>query len=266
MLGGDAMTSNQILPSVILCAKEQLTKGSRFGPIIRRFFVIECNQAGQGGIVINGKEFSFGPRQCYVLFPGDEVIQSSNESDPRGGIYCILDAPQLTLYLKEAGITSENPFIPSHLFEAVQQWILKMLQDFSSQDAGTPLRQASNIYGLLGALLQQKPAEKNDAVTKATGIMEANYPDAITIEHLANLVGLERTYFSCLFKEKTGRSPYQYLTQLRIHKAHTLLTKTDLSIAEVAELVGMDARNFARCFKKETGQTPLNYKKNPPKG
>ena len=257
------MTENQNFPSVVFCAREQLTKGSRFGPIIRNFFIIECNESGHGGIVINEKEFAFGPRQCYVLFPGDKVVQISDDTDPRGGIYCILDAPQLGVFFKEAGISSESPFIPEDLFESVKYWIQKMLEDFTTHDAGTAIRQASNVYGLMGALLQTRPAQKADAIAKSISIMEANYAEALTAQQLANMLGLDRSYFSILFKEKTGVSPYQYLTQLRIHKARTLLTKTSISIAEVAEAVGMDARNFARAFKKETGKTPLSYRKKP---
>ena len=257
------MTNNQNIPSVVFCDREQLTKASRFGPIIRNFFVIECNETGRGGIVINEKEFSFGPKKCYVLFPGDKVVQLSDGTDPRGGIYCILDAPQLVVLFKEAGITSYSPFIPDSLFENVRYWIHKMLSDFTTHDAGTPIRQASNIYGLMGTLLQSGSPKNDDAIDKSIRIMEANYAEALTIEQMANMLGLDRTYFSSLFKEKTGFSPYQYLTQLRIHKARTLLTKTTISIADVAEAVGMDARNFARAFKKGTGKTPLSYRRNP---
>ena len=259
------MTNLHQLPSVIFCQREKLTGATRCGPLIRQFTVIECNETGHGGFIINGKEYSFGPKQCYVLFPGDTVVQTSDGNDPRGGIYCILDAPQLTAAFKSAGITPLSPFIPEDLFPQVQQWIEKMISDFTTRDAGTALRQAANIYGLAGALLRQKPAQAEDIVSKVMGIMEANYPEPVSIDALARQAGLNRTYFSALFKEKTGQSPYQYLTALRIHKARELLTQTDLSVTDVAALVGMDPRNFARCFKKETGKTPLHYKKKPPK-
>ena len=227
---------------------------------------MECNETGRGGLAINGTEHSFGPGQCYVLLPGDTVTQISDGEAPRGGIYCILDAPMLAQHFKEAGITSENPFIPERLFPQVRQWLTKMLEDFNSRDAGASLRQAGNVYGLLGTLLQEKPAAaKTDAISKAIGIMEADYPDLRNVEDLSRVLGLERTYFSSLFKEKTGYSPYRYLTALRIRKACLLLEETNLSVAEVAELVGLDGRNFARLFKKEIGRTPLEYKKAPRK-
>ena len=256
--------NNNEMPIVAYCAREQLTGARRHGPVIRRFFVVECNETGRGGMVINGKEYSFGPGQCYVLLPGDTVTQLSDGEEPRGGIYCILDAPMLAQYIKAAGITAESPFIPDRLFPQVRQWLTQMLEDFNCRDAGASLRQTGNIYGLLGALLREKPATaRTDAISKAIGIMEANYPQPLSVEELARTLGLERTYFSSLFKEKTGYSPYRYLTALRIQKACLLLTETELSVAEVAELVGLDRRNFARLFKKEIGKTPLEYKKAP---
>lgn len=257
------MVNNNEMPVVAYCAREQLPGANRHGPVIRRFFVVECNENGYGGLVINGKEYTFGPGQCYVLLPGDTVTQMSDAKQPRGGIYCILDAPMLAQYFKASGITSENPFIPEQLFPQVQRWLTKMLADFNSRDAGAPLRQAGNIYGLLGALLQEKPAARTDAISKAIGIMDTDYSEPLSMEELARTLGLERTYFSSLFKEKTGYSPYRYLTALRIKKACLLLTETELSVSEVAELVGLDARNFARLFKKEIGKTPLEYKKAP---
>ena len=252
----------QILPRVAFCEREQLKGATRCGPMVRRFIIVECNEVGKGGMVINGKEFSFGPKQCYVLLPGDSVIHISDGDEPRGGIYCILDAPMLTRYIKALGITSETPFIPDDLFDQVRHWLEKMLADFRARDAGAPLRQAGNIYGLFGALMRQNTTlAKDDAVAKAIGIMEANYNDLASVEQLATILGLERTYFSSLFKEKTGYSPYAYLTALRLQKSCSLLKETDLSIAEVAELVGLDARNFSRMFKKATGKTPLTYKK-----
>ena len=254
----------QSIPMVAYCNREQLTQYTRFGPVIRRYFVVECNEVGHGSVIINGKTFHFGPQQCYVLLPGDTVTHISDGEDPRGGIYCILDAPQLAQQFQAAGITSETPFLPDRLFPQVHQWVSQMLMDFNSRDAGSAMRQASNIYGLLGTILQDKPAiSKEDAVAKSIGIMEANYPDPLNVKQLAHSLGLERTYFSSLFKEKTGYSPYQYLTTLRIQKACLLLRDTDASIADVAELVGLDARNFARLFKKEIGKTPLAYRKHP---
>ena len=91
--------------------------------------------------------------------------------------------------------------------------------------------------------------------------MEANYHESLSVTDLARHVGLARSYFSTLFKEKTGLSPHQYLTQLRLRKACRLLEeRPGHSVAHIAELVGLDSRSCARLFKRELGETPLVYR------
>jgi AraC-like DNA-binding protein len=104
-------------------------------------------------------------------------------------------------------------------------------------------------------------SDKNIWVKKAIGIMETNYHEDIKIEDIAFETGLDRSYFSTLFKAQTGKSPHAYLTSLRIKKACTLIEQQGFSISQAATSVGLDARNFSRLFKKETGKTPRAFLK-----
>lgn len=101
-------------------------------------------------------------------------------------------------------------------------------------------------------------AKKASLVDNAIGFMQTNYPEPLNISQLAQQVGLERTYFSDLFKEKTGLSPYRYLLRLRMQKACQLIAQGH-SVTQTAYLVGMDPHNFGRAFKKEVGHTPREY-------
>ena len=136
----------------------------------------------------------------------------------------------------------------------------QLVNGWSRTDAGAPLRQLSCLYGLLGDLLSQHSRPLSDAVVdRAVGYMQANYPQALTVDAIAAQVGLERTYFSEQFKKRTGLSPYRYLTRLRLQHAMSLLDTQRYSISEAAYMVGMDPHNFARLFKKEVGCTPQAY-------
>ena len=79
--------------------------------------------------------------------------------------------------------------------------------------------------------------------------IKENIDSNFTIMNLCSNALLNKTALEELFKEKTGLSPHQYLTALRIRKACRLLEDpAEYSVAEVAEVVGLDQRNFSRLF------------------
>ena len=54
------------------------------------------------------------------------------------------------------------------------------------------------------------------------------------VEELSDYVGINRSYFSDLFKQYTGMSPVKYLQNFRITKAQHMLTISELSIESIA--------------------------------
>lgn len=108
----------------------------------------------------------------------------------------------------------------------------------------------------------EQPAQKIiSAIKKTKHFMERHYQDKITLEDLANKVFLNKYYLSHSFKKYEGISPMQYLTQVRIKKAQSLLNSTDFSIMDIAMQTGFtSAANFCKIFKYNIGYSPLQYK------
>ena len=248
-------------PVVCCCGRdENLRPGVTCGPVIRDVYIVECCTAGYGSAVINGKEFSVRPGDCYFLMPGDTIIHTADLKNPRSGVWCAIDGLQIGQVFAKAGITSEAPYAPAKAFEEITAQVEQMVQMQQDTDPGAELRRTACIYGVLGALLRHSSRVDSDVwVQKAIGLMEAQYFQPITIGWMAEQVGLERSYFSTLFKSHTGKTPHAYLMALRIQKACVLMKEHRYSVTAAAEAVGLDSRNFARLFKRETGKTPREY-------
>ena len=74
---------------------------------------------------------------------------------------------------------------------------------------------------------------------------------------LAKQACLSVTQFKKVFKTSSGKTPQQYLTQLRMEKAKALLTHTDTPINIVAEKVGYQSPSaFSRKFKQHFATSP----------
>jgi AraC family transcriptional regulator len=84
----------------------------------------------------------------------------------------------------------------------------------------------------------------------------------LTIAAIANELEMSQYYFSRLFKQSMGTSPYQYVMRQRIERAKYLLRTTPLSVVEIAVQTGFPNQNQLTVqFRKFTGTTPSAYRK-----
>ncbi|MBF2028721.1 MAG: helix-turn-helix transcriptional regulator [Oscillatoriales cyanobacterium C42_A2020_001] len=124
---------------------------------------------------------------------------------------------------------------------------IHLLRDYS--DWQQPLREDTN--GLPQRKLQQAIAYINE-----------NLVADLTIREIADELEMSQYYFSRLFKQSTGVSPYQYVMQQRIERAKYLLRTTSLSVAAIALQTGFSNQNQLTIqFRKFTGTTPSGYRK-----
>lgn len=87
------------------------------------------------------------------------------------------------------------------------------------------------------------------------------YSQSISLQKVANHVQVNPTYLSKQIKNELGVSFVQYLTNVRINKALTLMKDPYLKIYEVAEMVGYSTQHyFCIAFKKVVGFSPTVYR------
>ena len=83
-----------------------------------------------------------------------------------------------------------------------------------------------------------------------------------TTARLCDMAGLGETRFRKLFKEQTGKSPGEYLRDMRMTVAGRRLLLSSESVSDIAYSVGYEDVNFfIRVFKKHFGVTPNQYRK-----
>ncbi len=99
-------------------------------------------------------------------------------------------------------------------------------------------------------------------ILKVVEYLQDNFNQDFTNEELLNIANLSPSYFIRLFKKETGRTPQQYLVELKIDKAKELLSASNYSVTEICFLCGFSEHShFSKVFKKITGSPPLTYRK-----
>ena len=89
-----------------------------------------------------------------------------------------------------------------------------------------------------------------------------NFENEVRLESVSNLIHMTPNAFCKFFKQRTNKTFFQFLIELRIEHASQLLrNKLDLSIAEISERSGFKSiSNFNRKFKAFKGVIPSQYK------
>ena len=122
------------------------------------------------------------------------------------------------------------------------------IESLSNMLAVHLLRHYCNFPAKVSEYTGGLPAYK---LKQVTDYIDTYLADDISLGELASQVQLSQSHFSHLFRQSTGKSPYQFLIQQRVERAKKLLLKQDMAIADVAISVGFyDQSHLSRHMKK----------------
>ena len=112
----------------------------------------------------------------------------------------------------------------------------------------------------------EKPSIVNTQVQEemafARQYFHEHYNEPINIEEFAQSRHMSISLFMRNFKKVYEVSPKQYVLNLRMNNAQSLLETTDYTISEIAAIVGYDnPLYFSRLYHKQKGQAPTDYRK-----
>ena len=110
-------------------------------------------------------------------------------------------------------------------------------------------------------VLKINESKNPDLVKKCIAYINKNYKNNITLDTVANMVHLNASYFSSIFKKEVGLNFSTYLNKVRIEQSMILLKNTDYSILNIALEVGFEDQSyFSKVFKNLTNMTPKHYR------
>lgn len=98
-------------------------------------------------------------------------------------------------------------------------------------------------------------------VKKVKEYVQKNYARSVTVDDMAAQIHLSSNYIRSIFKEGTGQTILEYITNYRFQRACELLREPTLKVKEVSSMVGYDnASYFCAVFTKRYGMSPNEYR------
>jgi YesN/AraC family two-component response regulator len=111
--------------------------------------------------------------------------------------------------------------------------------------------------------LSEKDKDRHQHIARRIqDIIDRSYQKPLTVEDIAKEIFLSPNYIRTIFKDKTGRTILEAITERRMDRASELLADKSLKVHDIAALVGYEnASYFCSVFHKHTGLTPNQYRK-----
>lgn len=98
-------------------------------------------------------------------------------------------------------------------------------------------------------------------ILKVKNYIDEHYKDDLSLEQLADLVGMTPTAFSRYFKQRTAKNISEYIVDIRLGHAARLLVDTSDSVSEICWATGFNTlSNFNRLFRKRKECSPTEFR------
>lgn len=253
--------------------REQCRPYHTFGPAMRSHYLIHCILSGKGiyqtGSQEYAAEYHLHQGQAFLIMPNHIVHYSADSQEPWEYIWIEFDGLKAMEFLRHIGLSQEHPIFTASPGIGCQEAFLPLLHMLDHPHM-LPAQVMGYAYLFFGSLMEHsstaRPLPKNDIkkfyVQSTADYIENHYMEDITIEDIAAHLGLNRSYFSKLFKKMTQKSPQEFLIAYRIHKSCEYLRSTTMTIAQIAGQVGYPNQfHFTRAFKSLMHMPPNEWRK-----
>lgn len=253
--------------------REQCKPAHSFGPAARNHYLFHYVISGTGTLMADDssgetKTYSVKSMQGFMIFPDQITTYIADKNVPWEYIWIEFDGLRAKSIVDAAGLSPDNPVYKARSKELRENMMNEMIY-ITENSNSSPFHLIGHLYLFIDYLarsaaeikIRQGSKLRDFYIHEALAFIEQNFQNDITVEDIAEVCGLNRSYFGKIFKEAVGKSPQDFLLNYRMVKAAELLKLTKLSVGDISNAVGYDNQlHFSRAFKNIYGVSPKNWR------
>ncbi len=171
------------------------------------------------------------------------------------------------MLIKNNFFTAEEPVFEIGLNETLIELYNQAIYYAEQEKTGCQQMLSGVCTHILSTIQYQKknkPFNENETaikINKAKSLMRERFDEVVNIESIARECNMGYSWFRKMFKIYTGLTPAQYMFQLKLHRAKTFLSSSNMSIKEIAYELNFDNPNyFSSFFRQKTGFSPEQFR------
>lgn len=251
----------------ILFGMEDCAPSHAYGPTLRPYHLFHFVTKGRGMVQIDGKTFHLSAGDVFLI-PAEQVAYyEASATEPWSYSWAGLTGLRATRYIRQIQNLAPERYAIRGLDTKKYAASIAKAAVLSGTSAANYFRAETVLFELFSYFAEDLPGLQSGkrAPSLAEQIryfIDAKYNEKLTISSVAQHFGIHPNHLSRLFRETFGLPPKQYLHQLKLEKAESLLAETDIPVALIAETLGFDDPHaFSRQFKRHRGVSPTEHRK-----
>lgn len=255
---------------ILFCGKENCLPLHHFKGL-RNHFIVHYIISGEGKVIMNNKLNNLKSGSAFFIFPDQKNYYRASKNNPWVYKWIGFIGNKAEDLLMSIGVTRQSAVFNSEYSKDIVNIFDDIYENLRLRNHGFELR-VKGLFFMLLSIFSMKFSKlttneilnyKNeDYIDKIISFIDNNFQRNISVIQMAEYLGINRSYFSTLFKKRMGLSVQEYLIQYRMNKAKEMLVHSNYTISEIAFSTGYtDYFSFIKSFKKNTGSTPKEYRK-----
>lgn len=256
-----------------MCGIEHCTPGKTYGPASRSGYHLHVVLTGKGTMEVNGQHTVLHSGQLFLEKPGELTHYYAHNDNPWTYCWVTFAGEKAEYYMRQAGfcdgINVRNCYVDTNEFYNLINQLLNKPELNLSND----LRRHGLLYQFIGLAVESHSRSSNghrnteynpdSYVDHALDFIRNNYA-SIKVSDVSDYIGINRSYFTNIFRQRVGVSPQEYLIAIRLRESAQLLISSNLPVQDVSHLVGYsDPLTFSKMFKRAFGVSPKHYRTQP---
>ena len=204
----------------------------------------------------------------FMLFPGEWHTYCPNKNKGWKSYWIGFKGKNIDDRVKHGFLSPEKPIYHvgfSNELVSLYEEAFRIAQNEAAYSQQTLAGIVNYLIGLMYSLerniILSKDSKHVDMINKARLRIRESLEGNLTIQEVAQELGISYSSFRKLFKEHTGFAPALYQQNLKLQRAKELLSTTDESIKEIAYRLNFESPDyFSSKFKSQTGMKPSDFR------
>ncbi len=242
--------------------KLQKVKGKRINPHLHTSSEILYMENGSASLTMGTLEYNISKGDFVFIMPG--FLHCVTPAGDDSSIYVINIKNEIIpdVIKRHSGLKPASPVLKAMDVPDLLKYSLSCIASEKEKTI------AYSLANLMATVITSnlRFAEIHDGATsdlsnRVLTYLSTNFREQITLETLSEAMNVSRFHLSHLFSNKLGIGFKEYLNNLRVECAKSILRSTDIPVSEIYATCGFDnQRTFNRVFRDSTGHSPRNFR------